>query len=189
MIWFAGRHAGIRCGQFSCRPRENDRIRFSGCRNRGSCRSHGSSWIGRGPRCPEWSSICGAGLFELPEWDLDNVVLVVPGGRAGRALIELLVTEAAAARPDTVSASALHGGRFAGVVVRIQASVRQRSGPAVGLDPGGSRRGARQVPTPHSAFSSGDRSCWLDEAGQPAAASTSRVVGRRIGFRGRGRAG
>lgn len=30
------------------------------------------------------------------EWDLDNVVLVVPGGRAGRALIELLVTEAAA---------------------------------------------------------------------------------------------
>ena len=31
------------------------------------------------------------------DWDLDNVVLVVPGGRAGRALIELLVTEATTA--------------------------------------------------------------------------------------------
>ena len=30
------------------------------------------------------------------EWDLDNVVLVVPGGRVGRALIEMLVTESSA---------------------------------------------------------------------------------------------
>ena len=30
------------------------------------------------------------------EWDLDNVVLVFPGGRAGRALIEMLVTESSA---------------------------------------------------------------------------------------------
>ncbi len=123
------------------------------------------------------------------DWDLDRVIVALPGSRARRRLLELLVAAGRRARGGAGAAADRHGGAIARTAVRSQKAAGRRPGPAVGLGrahPAVARGGSRAA---GPAAAAGRRSGRLAGAGQNAGPRPSGAGGRPARFFARRAAG